>query len=78
MITTTIDYKGYEEGVIVTVGGMTGSFAMFMKGGRLYYDYNYLDGVFYTLSSPRSKGVRTNYRPISSRPKSLTEPGSST
>ena len=51
-ITTTLDYKGHEEGVIVSVGGMTGGFTMFLKGGRLYYDYNYLDGVFYTMSSP--------------------------
>jgi arylsulfatase len=51
-ITTTIDLKGREEGVIVAVGGMTGGFAMFIKGGRLYYDYNYLDGVYYTMASP--------------------------
>jgi arylsulfatase len=25
---------------------------MFMKGGRLYYDYKYLDGVYYTMASP--------------------------
>ena len=25
---------------------------MFIKDGRLYYDYNYLDGVYYTLKSP--------------------------
>jgi arylsulfatase len=52
-ITTTIDLKGYEEGVICCVGGMTGGFTMFIKGGRLYYDYNYLDGVYYTLASPK-------------------------
>jgi arylsulfatase len=51
-IETTIDLKGHEEGVIVAVGGMTGGFTMFIKGGRLYYDYNFLDGVFYTMSSP--------------------------
>jgi arylsulfatase len=51
-ITTTIDLKGYEEGVIAAVGGMTGGFAMFIKGGRLYYDYNFLDGVYYTMASP--------------------------
>jgi arylsulfatase len=51
-ITTTIDLKGYEEGVIACVGGMTGGFTMFIKGGRLYYDYNYLDGVYYTMASP--------------------------
>jgi arylsulfatase len=51
-ISTTIDLKGYEEGVIAAVGGMTGGFTMFIKGGRLYYDYNYLDGVYYTMVSP--------------------------
>jgi len=51
-ITTTIDLKGHEEGVIAAVGGMTGGFTMFIKGGRLYYDYNYLDGVYYTMASP--------------------------
>jgi arylsulfatase len=57
-ITTTIDLKGDEEGVIVACGGMTGGFTMFIKGGRLYYDYNYLDGVYYTLvSPPLPKGV---------------------
>ena len=31
---------------------MTGGFTMFIKGGRLYYDYNFLDGVYYTMASP--------------------------
>ncbi len=31
---------------------MTGGFTMFIKDGRLYYDYNFLDGVYYTLESP--------------------------
>ena len=51
-IETTIDLKGHEEGVIVAVGGMTGGFTMFIKGGKLYYDYNFLDGVYYTMASP--------------------------
>jgi arylsulfatase len=51
-IATTIDLKGDEEGVIVSVGGMTGGFTMFIKDGPLYYDYNFLDGVYYTLKSP--------------------------
>jgi len=56
-IVTTIDLEGGEEGVIVSVGGMTGGFTMFIKDRRLYYDYNFLDGVYYTLKSPRlSKG----------------------
>ena len=52
-ITTTIDLKGNEEGVIVAVGGMTGGFTMFIQNRRLYFDYNFLDGVYYTLNSPR-------------------------
>ncbi len=51
-IETTIDLKGGEEGVIMAVGGMTGGFSMFIQDGRAYYDYNYLDGVHYTLASP--------------------------
>ncbi|MFA9452830.1 MAG: sulfatase-like hydrolase/transferase, partial [Candidatus Aminicenantaceae bacterium] len=51
-IVTKIDLKGDEEGVIVCVGGMTGGFTMFIKDGRLHYDYNFLDGVYYTLKSP--------------------------
>jgi arylsulfatase len=51
-IVTTIDLKGDEEGVIVAVGGMTGGFSMYIKDGRLHFDYNYLDGVHYHLTSP--------------------------
>ncbi len=51
-IVTNIELKGDEEGVIMAVGGMTGGFAMFIKDGKLFFDYNYLDGVFYTMESP--------------------------
>lgn len=51
-IETQIEYKGTEEGVIVAVGGMTGGYTMFIKDNRLYYDYNFLDGVHYILKSP--------------------------
>jgi arylsulfatase len=52
-IETTIDLAGGEEGVIAAVGGMTGGFTLFILNDRLYYDYNYLDGVHYILRSPR-------------------------
>ncbi|MCP4260098.1 MAG: sulfatase-like hydrolase/transferase [Planctomycetes bacterium] len=61
-ITTSIDLKGYEEGVICCVGGMTGGFTMFIKGGQLYYDYNYLDGVYYTLASPQLPKGKTEMK----------------
>jgi arylsulfatase A-like enzyme len=50
-IETTVDLRGVEEGVIVACGGMTGGYTMFIKSDRLYFDYNYLDGVYYTLQS---------------------------
>ena len=57
VIETQIDLKGDEEGVIAAVGGMTGGYTMFIKDHRLYYDYNFLDGVHYVLkSSPLPKG----------------------
>ena len=50
-IETRIDLTGEEEGVIAAVGGMTGGYTMFIKDRRLYYDYNFLDGVHYILRS---------------------------
>jgi len=61
-IVTTVDLKGGEEGVIVAVGGMTGGFTMFIKDGRLYYDYNYLDGLYYTLKSDPLPQGRTELK----------------
>jgi len=34
-------------------GGLAGGFTMFIKDHKLYYDYNFLDGVYYTLESPK-------------------------
>lgn len=57
MIQTTIDLKGNEEGVIVACGGMTGGYTMYIKEGRLHYNYNFLDGVHHHLvSKPLPKG----------------------
>ena len=52
-IVTRVELEGDEEGVIVAVGGMTGGFSMYIKSGKLHYDYNYLDGVHYHLTSPQ-------------------------
>jgi arylsulfatase len=57
-IETRLELEGGEKGVIVAVGGMTGGFTMFIKNNRLHYDYNYLDGVHYTMQSePLAKGT---------------------
>jgi len=50
-IETKLNLTGDEEGVIAAVGGMTGGYTMFIKDHRLYYDYNFLDGVHYVLKS---------------------------
>jgi arylsulfatase A-like enzyme len=51
-ITTRLDLKGGEQGVVVACGGFTGGYTLFVKNGRLYYDYNFLDGVHYIIESP--------------------------
>ena len=61
-IETQLDLQGDEEGVIVAVGGMTGGYSMFIKDNKLYYDYNFLDGVHYILESPVLPTGTTNLR----------------
>ena len=51
IIETTVDLKGDEEGVIVSCGGMTGGYTMYIKDDKLHFDYNFLDGVHYHLTS---------------------------
>jgi len=51
-IETTINLAGDEEGVIVACGGMTGGYTMYIKDHKLHFDYNFLDGVHYHLTSP--------------------------
>jgi len=51
-IVTTVDLDGGEEGVIVACGGMTGGYSMYVKDGRLHFDYNFLDGLHYHMTSP--------------------------
>ncbi len=56
-IETRLEIDGDEEGVIVAVGGMTGGFTMFVKNGKVIYDYNYLDGVHYILEGDLPNGT---------------------
>ncbi len=51
-ISFDLDFKGSEQGVIVACGGFTGGYSVFIKDGRLWYDYNFLDGQFYTMKTP--------------------------
>jgi arylsulfatase len=61
-IETRLNLKGDEKGVIVAVGGMTGGYTMFIKDKRLYYDYNFLDGVHYILKSPSLPEGKTDLK----------------
>ncbi len=51
-IETTVELTGGEEGVIVACGGFTGGYTLFVQDNRVYYDYNYYHGLYYTLESP--------------------------
>ena len=55
-IETTLDLDGSEEGVIVACGGFTGGYTLFIKDGRVHYNYNYFDGVYWKMSAPLPKG----------------------
>jgi len=61
-IETTIDLKGDEKGVIVSCGGMTGGYSLYVQGGKLHFDYNYLDGVHYHLTSKRLPKGKTDLK----------------
>ncbi len=61
-IETRLELEGGEEGVIVAVGGMTGGFALFVQDDRVYYDYNYLNGVHYILESPNLRDGVTDVK----------------
>ena len=51
-IETTVNLTGKEEGVLVACGGFTGGYTLFIKDNKAYYDYNYYNGLYYTLESP--------------------------
>ena len=59
---TTIDLKGDEEGVIVSCGGMTGGYTMYIKDSKLHFDYNFLDGVHYHLTSGKLPKGKTDLK----------------
>jgi arylsulfatase len=61
-IETTIDLGGNEEGVIVACGGMTGGYTMYIMDGKLHFDYNFLDGVHYHLTSPKLPKGKTDLK----------------
>ena len=61
-ISTTIKYKGNEEGVIVACGGMTGGYSMYIKDNRLVFNYNYLDGVNYKMKSQKLRKGTNNLK----------------
>jgi arylsulfatase len=61
-IETTLYLTGKEEGVIVACGGFTGGYTLFIKSNKAYYDYNYYNGLYYTLESPKLGTGRVNIK----------------
>jgi arylsulfatase len=61
-IETTLDLTGNEEGVIVSCGGMTGGYSMYIKDDKLHFDYNFLDGVHYHLTSKKLPKGKTDLK----------------
>ena len=51
-IETTVKLTGKEEGVILACGGFTGGYTLFIKNNKMYFDYNYYHGLYYTIESP--------------------------
>jgi arylsulfatase len=50
-IEVDLELNGSEEGVILACGGFTGGYALFIKNNKAYYDYNYYNGLYYSLES---------------------------
>ncbi len=61
-IESTLQLTGKEEGVIVACGGFTGGYTMFIQNNRVYYDYNYYNGLYYSLESPKLPKGEVNLR----------------
>ena len=51
-ITAQIDVTGRGEGVIMCQGGRFAGWALYMKGGKLYYVHNWFGRERYTVASP--------------------------
>jgi len=66
-IVTKVDLQGGEEGVIVACGGMTGGYSFFIKDGKLHFDYNFLDGVHYMITSPPLENGATEIKYVFTR-----------
>jgi arylsulfatase len=43
--------KGGAEGVLVSAGGVDGGYALYVKGGKLHYAYNYVAAALYHVES---------------------------
>jgi arylsulfatase A-like enzyme len=61
-IETTLVREGGEEGVLIACGGFTGGYTLFIKDDKVYYDYNYYNGLYYTLESPKLAAGEVNIR----------------
>jgi len=69
-IETTLNLTGKEAGVIVACGGLTGGYTLYVKDGKLHYDYNaYNMGLYSLTSAPLPRG-KVDVKSPSRRPAS--------
>ena len=57
-----LSMNGDEEGVILACGGFTGGYTLFIKDNKIYYDYNYYNGLYYSLESKPLGSGEVNIR----------------
>lgn len=51
-ITVDADVTQGQDGMLITEGGRTCGFALYVKDGRLTYDYNFSDTALYRVAAP--------------------------
>lgn len=61
-IEVNLDLTGKEEGVITACGGFTGGYTLFIKDNKVYYDYNYYNGLYYTANSQELPKGKVNIK----------------
>lgn len=58
-ITAKIQYQAGNDGVLVAEGGSAGGYSLYVKGGKLYYSYNFFGNKVFTVTAakPLAAGV---------------------
>ena len=65
---------GDAEGMLVTIGGETGGYAMYVLDGKPTFTYNWLGRELYTITADRTTPHRASARSASSSPTTAAAP----